>query len=282
MHLPFRLSPFGQHEKLPISLYCVGAHVQHPVDRPAGFPVMQVFICLGGKGRFELADGRSIYIEAGQSLAIVPDEPHRYEPLPRHPWLLGFVGFEGPAARSILDACGLPLGQAFDLKESAEPAARVEALWQYADRADAASVRQLSSRLYDFLLLLSSLRAGPASPTAPPPARQSDAALARAVHFLHEHYAEPLVMSNVASAVGYSVQHFQRLFREAYGEPPLAYLRRFRLHQAAVWLEENPGASVSETAAKAGMDPNYFIRSFKRAYGVPPGEYRNSKKKTAL
>lgn len=279
MHLPFRLSPFGQRDHLPLGLYCVGAHAQHPVERPVGFPVMQVFVCLGGKGRFEFPDGQCVYLEAGQALMLPPDEPHRYEPLPRHPWLLGYVGFEGQSARSIADACGLPLGQAFDLQETTAPAAGIEALWQHADRADSGSARLLSSKLYDYLLLLSSLRTGPASPSAPPFARQSDAALARAVHFLHEHFAEPLVMSNVASAVGYSVQHFQRLFREAYGEPPLAYLRRFRLHQAAVWLEENPNASVSETASRTGMDPNYFIRSFKRAYGVAPGQYRNGKKK---
>lgn len=277
MQLPFRLSPFVHQERLPVSLYCVGAHAQHPVARPAGFPVMQCFIAFGGRGRFEFSDGDRLTIEAGQAMLLPADEAHRYEPFPGQPWLLGFVGFEGACAADIAEACGLPLRTALSLKETAAPAASIRALWQLAERADPDAARQLSARLYDLLLLLGSLVAGPAVPASPPRARQSDAALERAVHYLHEHFAEPLVMSNVASAVGYSVQHFQRLFREAYGEPPLAYLRRIRLHQAAVWLEEDPRATVSDTAGRIGMDPNYFIRSFKQAYGVPPGHYRKDK-----
>ncbi|CAI6052642.1 AraC family transcriptional regulator [Cohnella sp. JJ-181] len=279
MHLPFRLSPYGHDDRLPIRLYCIGAHAQHPVARPGGFPVMQCFIALRGKGRFAFADGSSLYLGAGQALLLPSDEAHSYDPLPREPWLLGFVGFEGPSARGIADACGMPFGATISLKDTAPLADAVRTLWHLADGADAAASRALSSRLYDFLLLLASLGTGPASPALPPPARQSDAALERAVHYLHEHFAEPLVMSNVASAVGYSVQHFQRLFREAYGEPPLAYLRRFRLHQAAVWLEETPGTPVSEIAGRIGMDPNYFIRAFKQAYGSPPGHYRRGKGK---
>ncbi|WP_217594477.1 AraC family transcriptional regulator [Cohnella sp. GbtcB17] len=278
MQLPFRLSPSVRRERLPVSLYCVGAHAQHPVSRPAGFPVMQCFVSFEGRGRFEFADGDRLSIEAGQALLIAADEAHRYEPIPEQPWLLGFVGFEGPCAAGIAEACGLPLGKALSLKDTAAPAASIRALWQLAGRADPDAAHLLSARLYELLVLLGSLAEGPAAPAAPPRARLSDAALERAVHYLHEHFAEPLVMSNVAGAVGYSVQHFQRLFREAYGQPPLAYLRRIRLHQAAVWLEEDPRTPVSELAGKVGMDPNYFIRSFKQAYGVPPGRYRKDKK----
>ncbi|MDG0813292.1 helix-turn-helix domain-containing protein [Cohnella rhizosphaerae] len=246
-------------------------------DRPA-FRSCSASSRSGGRGRFEFSDGNRLSVEAGQALLIPADEGHRYEPIPEQPWLLGFVGFEGPCAADIVQACGLPLRKAFSLKQTASPATSIRALWQLAERADPEAATLLSARLYELLLLLGSLAAGPAAPAAPPRARQSDAALERAVHYLHEHFAEPLVMSNVASAVGYSVQHFQRLFREAYGQPPLAYLRRIRLHQAAVWLEENPRASVSELAGKIGMDPNFFIRSFKQAYGVPPGQYRKNKK----
>ncbi|MFC3800240.1 AraC family transcriptional regulator [Cohnella sp. GCM10012308] len=277
MQLPFRLSPSVHRERLPVSLYCVGAHAQHPVARPSGFPVMQCFVAFGGRGRFEFPDGSSLSVDDGQALLLPADDAHRYESYPGQPWLLGYVGFEGPCAPDIAEACGLPLRTAFTLKDTDAPAAGIRGLWQLADRADPDAARLLSAHLYDFLLLLGSLAAGPASPAAPLRTRQSDAALKRAVHFLHEHFAEPLVMSNVASAVGYSVQHFQRLFREAYGEPPLAYLRRIRLHQAAVWLEEDPHASVSETAGRIGMDPNYFIRSFKQAYGISPGHYRRDK-----
>ncbi|MNO34558.1 Bifunctional transcriptional activator/DNA repair enzyme AdaA [compost metagenome] len=91
---------------------------------------------------------------------------------------------------------------------------------------------------------------------------------------MQEHFTETLQMSNIAHVVGYSVQHFMRIFREAYGITPHAYLQGLRLNQAVKWLEEHQDVLIKEIAGRLGLEPNYFIRAFKKAYGTAPGMYR--------
>jgi signal transduction histidine kinase/ligand-binding sensor domain-containing protein/DNA-binding response OmpR family regulator len=59
------------------------------------------------------------------------------------------------------------------------------------------------------------------------------------------------------------------------GEPPNAFIRKIRLHQALEMLT-NTQLNISEVAYAVGFnDPNYFSRAFSKEYGKSPGEYRS-------
>ncbi|MFD1906148.1 helix-turn-helix transcriptional regulator [Paenibacillus rhizoplanae] len=96
-------------------------------------------------------------------------------------------------------------------------------------------------------------------------------ALNKAVSLINEHFTEPLLITNLAAAVGYSVQHFQRLFLQEYGVTPHKYLQNLRLQRAMQMLTEDPERPVQDIALNLGMETNYFIRVFRKAHGVTPG-----------
>ena len=67
-------------------------------------------------------------------------------------------------------------------------------------------------------------------------------------------------------------------FRQYLGEPPVAYLTRWRLQLGAQVLSSTT-YSVAQTASKVGYDSEQaFNRAFKRNFGDPPARYRNQTK----
>ncbi|MNP40580.1 Bifunctional transcriptional activator/DNA repair enzyme AdaA [compost metagenome] len=96
------------------------------------------------------------------------------------------------------------------------------------------------------------------------------------MRLMDQHYSEQLDMSNLARTVGYSVQHFQRIFKQFCGMSPYVYLQRLRLHRSLEWLLEEPPLSIREIAATLGWEANYYIRVFREHYGMAPGQYRRS------
>jgi len=66
-------------------------------------------------------------------------------------------------------------------------------------------------------------------------------------------------------------------FRHFLGEPPMAYLTRWRLGLAARAL-----AATNQSVAQIAFDVGYeseaaLNRAFKREYGLPPARYRKQK-----
>ncbi|MBW4085416.1 AraC family transcriptional regulator [Paenibacillus sp. S150] len=281
MPLPFRLSSDALNPRLPLALYNIGCHAQHPISRPSGYLVPQCFIVFAGKGRVRFKDGRSLTLEAGQAMILPTGQPHEYYPLPGAPWLVGYIGFKGRIAEELVIGCGLPFGAAVSLKNTQSLMNPLRLLWELADQAEPSQAPYISGRLYEFILLLSDLADLPAAPVSLPGSSPAEEALRRAAGYMQEHLTETLQMSNIAHVVGYSVQHFMRLFREAYGITPHAYLQGLRLNQAVKWLEEHRDMPVKEIAGRLGLEPNYFIRAFKKAYGTSPGAYREKLWSTA-
>jgi AraC-like DNA-binding protein len=111
------------------------------------------------------------------------------------------------------------------------------------------------------------------------PARDALAAGDRAVAadrvrgFLHDSYAAPVTLTDVAAAAGCSRFAAYRAFRGRYGLSPSEYQRQLRLRAARRALAS--GASVADVAAAAGFaDQAHLTRWFRRCYGITPGAYR--------
>ena len=92
----------------------------------------------------------------------------------------------------------------------------------------------------------------------------------RAAAVIRAEYADPaLHCEGIAGEFHISAAYLRRIFREAYGMPPSAYLIRIRMENARHLLRE--GRSVTETAAAVGYSDIYpFSRAYKRHFGTSP------------
>src|ERR1700704_4595406 len=103
-----------------------------------------------------------------------------------------------------------------------------------------------------------------------PPARH----LLRARDLADARYFEPLGVDDLARAAGLSRSHFSREFRQAFGEPPHAYLLTRRLERAASLLR-GTDRSVADICLSVGLQSiGSFPTSFTRTFGRSPTAYR--------
>jgi AraC family transcriptional regulator len=98
--------------------------------------------------------------------------------------------------------------------------------------------------------------------------------LNKARDLLHDRYAYPLRLSEVAAEVGVEPERLARTFRRVYGEPMASYLRRLRVHAAASMLATGD-LPISQVAAEVGFaDQSHLTRCFGRYLGTTPARYR--------
>lgn len=276
--LPFSLIELPRDSgPLPISPYSVGRHIQFHHVRPTGFPVHQIFLVRTGTGLFrDLESGDEITLEPGMAFAFPPDRGHEYYPTSLEPWHVAFIGLQGSLAQELLEGLGLLRATPFRPDHFDECWEEIGQIWhtvnaQAGSRQDKYWMEGLSITLYRLLLLLRQSQSTPNSGTRLELESVRNEALAKAVGLINKHFTEPLLISNLAVAVGYSVQHFQRLFVQEYGVTPHKYLQNLRLDRALQLMRENKNIPVQEIALQLGMETNYFIRVFRSTYGCTPG-----------
>ncbi|MEV6973538.1 AraC family transcriptional regulator [Kitasatospora sp. NPDC093806] len=101
-----------------------------------------------------------------------------------------------------------------------------------------------------------------------------DSAVAPALTAIHEAPASTWTVESLAARAGLSRAAFARRFTTLVGEPPMAYLTRWRMTTAARLLRESE-APLTTVAARTGYGSEYaFAKAFKREFGQPPGTYR--------
>ena len=104
-----------------------------------------------------------------------------------------------------------------------------------------------------------------------------DPVIGEALALLHENPAHPWTVANLSHQVGVSRTRFAERFRHFLGQPPMAYLARWRLKLAAETLVSS-NANVGEIAAAVGYASEAaFNRVFRREFGCPPAQFRRSR-----
>jgi AraC-like DNA-binding protein len=105
---------------------------------------------------------------------------------------------------------------------------------------------------------------------------QGDAIVERALRIMRDDPAYPWTMDELAARSGASRASLARRFHDLVGEPPMTFLKNWRMALAADLLRD-PGETVSTVAEKVGYaTPFAFSAAFKRVRGVSPQEHRRS------
>ncbi|MGA4837913.1 AraC family transcriptional regulator [Streptomyces sp. G45] len=108
-----------------------------------------------------------------------------------------------------------------------------------------------------------------------------DSAVAPALAAIHADPAARWTVESLATRAGLSRAAFARRFTTLVGEPPMAYLTRWRMTTAARLLRESE-APLTAVAARTGYGSEYaFAKAFKREYGRAPGGYRRESRNAA-
>jgi AraC-like DNA-binding protein len=99
----------------------------------------------------------------------------------------------------------------------------------------------------------------------------------RALTLLHHRPGHPWTVATLAREAGVSRTVLSERFRHFLGEPPMAYLTRWRL-RLGMRLLVVTARPVAQIAAEVGYESEAaFNRAFKREYGLPPARYRREK-----
>ncbi|MCG7377985.1 AraC family transcriptional regulator [Paenibacillus sp. ACRSA] len=279
--LAFRLTGLPD-SRLPLYLYCVGTHEEKPQLRPDGFPVYQLFLSRTGMGKLKIP-GKGVWsVNAAQMFVIEPGVAYEHMPHSKSGWELGYIGIGGESVESVLHAVGLLPSEPRNLKDMEQFWSRMTDIWHAPDQGHTDGWNN-SALIYQLILDIArcigsheeagSLEVSSSSVIAAE--RENDPgseAFARAIELMHVHYQEDLLLKHVAEAVGYSVQHLNRLFHQKHGVTGHQYMQQLRLQKASQWLQDHPQSSVKEAAEMIGMEVNYFIRMFKREFGETPGK----------
>lgn len=93
--------------------------------------------------------------------------------------------------------------------------------------------------------------------------------------YLRDHVTVPLNQAHLSSAIGYSYDHLDRLFRSRFGTTIYRRHSELRFEQAVALIQT--GYSLKETARTIGFDDYYhFLKAFKRVKGCSAGQFQRT------
>ena len=103
---------------------------------------------------------------------------------------------------------------------------------------------------------------------------QGDRIVERALRLMHERPAHHWTLDTLATESGASRASLARRFHDLVGEPPMTFLKNWRMAMAADLLCK-PDETLSSVADKVGYSTAFaFSAAFKRVRGISPQEHR--------
>jgi len=101
-----------------------------------------------------------------------------------------------------------------------------------------------------------------------------DRYVGRALAAMHERPTHDWTVDELATHAGLSRSALAQRFNELIGQPPMQYLKRWRLRRAAAALKDSR-RPVAALAEEYGYESeSSFNRAFKREFGMPPAAWR--------
>lgn len=108
-------------------------------------------------------------------------------------------------------------------------------------------------------------------------AQRDNARIKEMISYIQANYSRELTVEDIASSCAVSASECIRCFRATINTTPIAYLKSYRLQQAAIKLQLTTD-KIAVIAESCGFqEMSYFAKSFKEIYGCTPSEYRIGK-----
>jgi len=95
------------------------------------------------------------------------------------------------------------------------------------------------------------------------------------MQLLDSDLSQPWTLTELAARLRVSPGYLLRLFKDASGVPPMAYLARRRVETAAEQLLHSSDPIGQIGRAVGWPDQNYFARRFKAHFGLSATDYRS-------
>lgn len=96
------------------------------------------------------------------------------------------------------------------------------------------------------------------------------ASIRKAMTWLREHYAEPILVEELAAIAGMSVSVFHKHFKEVTALSPIQYQKQIRLHEARRQLSQAPVNAAGVAFSIGYESASQFSREYKRLFGASP------------
>ncbi len=98
-----------------------------------------------------------------------------------------------------------------------------------------------------------------------------------AIHYIANHYAEPLTLDDIAESIPLSKSECCRCFKRTIHLTPIEFLIQYRIMEAIrkMQLNDSTACSMALLASSVGFNsPSYFTKQFKKYIKCTPLEYR--------
>lgn len=260
---------FPEAEKEELHINSFGRSVTKPGHRygPAVRSFFLIHYIVEGEGEFSV-NGTACHLRAGQGFLIEPDYLTTYTADLEHPWTYVWLGFSGQKAKSVLNAIGLSQSSPiFTCGPALHPEQYVMDMLEHNYAATSDVYRRQAMLLLFFSALAQSRRELLAD-------QPENAYVAQAVHYIQDHYHEPLLVEEIARYVGLNRSYLSTLFKQYTGLSPIKYLQTFRMTRAAHLLSLTQ-LPVSAVAYSCGyQETESFHKAFKQHTGLSPKRYR--------
>ena len=227
---------------------------------------------IAGRGVL-LANDKEYEVGPGHGFLVVPGQITTYRSDQADPWEYTWLEFDGLRAHESLHLAGVGGSQPIYTARSAAAGRRLQDEMLYIVNHSDASPIHLIAHGY---LFLDQLVQASADRHSPKEHRLRDFYIKEALTFIEQNFQRDISIEQIAAVCGLNRSYFGKVFRDAVGESPQAYLLHYRMARAAQLLKETR-LPIGEIAAQVNY-PNqlHFSRAFKNVHGVSPREYRQT------
>ncbi|HEM4335037.1 TPA: AraC family transcriptional regulator [Streptococcus suis] len=228
-----------------------------------------------GKGKI-LVDGKTSYLSAGDIFILPKDVSIFYQADDIDPWTYIWVGFSGSRAKDLLNQSQL-LENYYLHSNLESPILGYMHQINHVQMHPIPSITELVLIGYLNQLLAALIEEFP-SETLIKPETQTKHYVQQAIKMIHNHYAHPIKVSEIADFLALSRSYLYKIFKQETGYSIKDYILQVKMNRSCQLLED-ASRSITEIAYSVGyQDPLTFSTAFKNYFHMSPTEFRKTQK----